>query len=110
MRKDIARWCRACLSCASRNVGCSVKPLLIPIPVGGPFDRVGVDVLHLPKTKRGNKYAIVFMDYLTKWPEVFTSDQTAPTIAKLFVEVLISRHGVPNQLLSDRGPSFLSKL
>ena len=37
-------------------------------------------------------------------------DQTAPTIAKLLVEEVISRHGVPAKLLSDRGPSFLSKL
>ena len=51
------------------------------------------------------------MDYLTKWPEVYaTPDQTAPTIAKLLVEEFISRHGVPLELLSDRGPSFLSKL
>ena len=111
MRKDISHWCRACLTCASRNVVSPVTPPLTLIPVGGPFDRVGVDVLQLAKTKQGNKYAIVFMDYLTKWPEVFaTADQTAPTIARLLVEQLISRHGVPNQLLSDRGPSFLSKL
>ena len=55
MRKDIAQWCRACLTCASRSVGSPVRPPLTPIPVGGPFDRVGVDVLQLPKTKRGNK-------------------------------------------------------
>ena len=36
--------------------------------------------------------------------------QTAPTIAKLLVEKIISRHGVPSELLSDRGPSFLSGL
>ena len=35
----------------------------------------------------GKNYAIVFLDYLTKWPEVFTTkDQTAMTIAKLFVQ------------------------
>ena len=72
---------------------------------------VGVDVLQLPKTKRGNKYAVVFMDYLTKWPEVFAvPDQTAPTIAQLLIEGVVSRHGVPSKLLSDRGLSFLSKL
>ena len=50
------------------------------------------------------------MDYLTKWPEAFaTQDQTALTISKLFVEEIVSRHGVLNQLLSDRGPSYLSK-
>lgn len=44
---------------------------------------VGVDVLQLPPSFNGNKYAIVFMDYFTKWPEVFaTSDQTAETVAQ----------------------------
>jgi len=60
--------------------------------VGGPFNRLGVDVLQLPKSSRGNRYAVVFMDYLTKWPEVFPAvDQTAPTIAKLLVEGVISQ-------------------
>ena len=111
MRKTITDWCRACLTCATRSPGLPIRPPLTPIPVNGPFDRVGVDVLQLSKTRQGNCYAIVFMDYLTKWPEVYaTPDQTAPTIARLLVEEIISRHGVPNQLLSDRGPSFLSKL
>ena len=88
MRTNIDTW-------ASRSVGRAVKPRLTPIPVGGPFDRVGVDVLQ-PRTKRGNRYAVVMMDYLTKWPEVYaTLDQTAPTIARLLVEEFISRHGVP---------------
>ena len=43
-----------------------VKPPLTLIPVGGAFDRVGVDILQLPKTRRGNRYAVVFVDYLTK--------------------------------------------
>lgn len=51
------------------------------------------------------------MDYLTKWPEVFTTrHQSALTVTKLSVEEIISRHGVPHHLLSDRGPSFLSCL
>ena len=111
MRSDVASMCRLCLLCATRNVGKPVRPPLTPIPVNGPFDRIGVDVVQLPRTRRGNRYAVVFMDYLTKWPEVYaTTDQTTPTIARLLVEEIISRHGVPRQLLSDRGPAFLSKL
>jgi len=46
------------------------------------------------QSKSGKQYAVVFMDYLTKWPEVFaTSDQTSPTITKLLVEQVIARHG-----------------
>ena len=111
MRKDIHYWCRACLTCATRHTGRAIRPPLTPIPVSGPFDRIGVDVVQFPKSKRGNKYAIVFIDYLTKWVEVFaTPDQSALTIAKLLVEEIISRHGVPRELLSDRGAAFLSKL
>lgn len=51
------------------------------------------------------------MDYLTKWPEVFAiPDQTAATIARLLVEEIVSRHGVPAEVLSDRGSAFLSSL
>ena len=46
-----------------------------------------------------------------KWPEVFAvSDQSAATIANLLVREIISRHGVPSAILSDRGRAFLSGL
>ena len=54
---------------------------------------------------------MVVVEYLTKWPKVFaTQDQSALTIAKLFVQEVVCRHGVPAQLLSDRGKAFLSQL
>ena len=71
MRTNITHWSRSCTICASRQVGQPLHPLLTPLPVGGPFDRIGVDVIQFPKSSKGNKYAVVFMDYLTKWPEVF---------------------------------------
>ena len=111
MRQDITRWTRGCIVCATRNVGRAVKPPMTPIPVAGPFDRIGVDIIQFPKTSRGNQYAVVFVDYLTKWPEVFAvPDQSAATVARLLVEEIVSRHGVPSEVLSDRGRAFLSGL
>ena len=111
MRRDVSRWNRACITCATYSTGKTIRPPLTPIPVAGPFDRIGVDVLQLPRSEDGNQYAVVFMDYLTKWPEVFaTTDQSAATIARLLVEEVISRHGVPGEILSDRGKAFLSGL
>ena len=79
---------------------------MTPIPVGGAFDRLGVDIIQFPRSKDGNRYAVVFIDYLTKWPEVFAvADQTAHTIAQLLVEQIISRHGVPAE---DQSANFLS--
>ena len=112
MRADIRRHCRGCLVCATRKGSRrTYKPPLTPIPVGGPFHRVAVDILQLPQTVNGNCYVAVFMDYMTKWPEAFAiADQTAETIAKLFVEQIVCRHGIPEELLSDRGANFLSTL
>ena len=65
----------------------------------------------LPVSACGNKYAMVFMDYLTRWLEVFPAkDQSAYTIIKTLVEKVIPRHEVLAQLFSDRGAAFLSKL
>ena len=96
----------------SRGGGCHPsKPLLQPIHVGEPFHRHAVDVLQLPLTARGNQYVVIFMDYFTKWPEAFAvSDQSAETIAKLFTEEIMCRHGIPEELLSDQGANFLSNL
>ena len=109
MRADVQRWCQGCLTCSSRHVGRAERSPLMPIPVAGPFDCVGVDIIQFPCSYDGNKYAVIFVDYLTKWPEAFAiPDQTAETIARIFVEEIISRHGVPGKLLSDRGANFLS--
>jgi len=70
-----------------------------------------MDILELSTTNSGNKYALVFTDYLTKWVEAFPlRDQTAESIAKIFINEIVSRHSAPRELLSDRGTNFMSKL
>ena len=112
MRAEVRSFCRSCLSCASRKgPGRAIRPPLQPILTKGPFHRVGVDVLQMPLSSSGNKYIVVFMDYLTKWVETFaTSNQQSATIARLLAENIVCRHGVPEELLSDRGSNFLSDL
>ena len=103
LRRDVRKFCRSCLNCVTRR-GHSHQPPLMPIPVKGPFHLVAVDVLQLPLTSSGNKYVVVFMDYLTKWVEAFpTPDQHTTTIVNLLIEHIICRHEVPEELLSDRG-------
>ena len=49
--------------------------------LSGPFD----GHCSVPEDKAWS--AMVFVDYLTKWPEVFpTPDQSSATVAKLLVE------------------------
>ncbi|GBC53477.2 putative integrase core domain protein [Rhizophagus irregularis DAOM 181602=DAOM 197198] len=77
-----------------------------------PFHRIGIDIKGpLPITSSGNKYIIVAIDYFTKWPEARAiSNIKAETVAKFIYEEIICRHGVPQEILSDRGTSFMNKL
>jgi hypothetical protein len=68
------------------------------------FDKMGVDVLELSSTDSGNKYAVVFTDYLTKWVEAFPlKNQNAETIAKVFINEIITRHSAPKDYSVIKG-------
>ena len=105
MYKDAVSHSKSCPDCAiAVGGGRPGRPPLQPIPVQRIFQIVGVDVMDLPRTERGNKHVLVFQDFLSKWPMVFPiPDQKTERIAKLLVEELVPFFGVPEALLSDRG-------
>lgn len=79
--------------------------------MAGPFNRIGIDVIQFKLSHNENQYAVVVNDYLTKWPEVFAvSNQLVFAIDKLIMKEVVSRHGVPSEILSDCVRSFLSGL
>ena len=110
MYSDALEYCKSCPECATVTGGGRVaKPPLHPIHVERPFQILGVDVMELPKTTSGNKYALVFQDYLTKWPMVFAMpDQKSTRIVDILVHEVMPLVGVPESLLSDRGTNLLS--
>jgi hypothetical protein len=72
---------------------------------------VGEDILELSTTDSGNKYAVVFTDYLIKWVEAFPLEhQTSESIAKIFINEIVTRHSALLELLCDQGAKFMSKL
>ena len=112
MYKDVVEFCRSCPDCAVVTGGGRKQvPPLQPIPVQRPFQIFGVDIMELPITKSGNRYVIVFQDFLTKWPLVFPApDQKAIQIARLVAEEVLPMFGVPECLLSDRGTNLLANM
>ena len=108
MKADVQKVCENCIECAStQGQELRKKPPLHCIPVGQPFECIGMDFKELDVSVDGNRYALVFQDYLTKWPEVFAvKDRTAPTVAKCLAE-LVWRHGVPTKIIHDRAAEFL---
>ena len=112
MYSDVLSFCKKCPDCAVvTGGGRQHKPPLRPIPVERPFQKIGVDIMDLPCTERGNKHVVVFQDMLTKWPMVYpVPDQKAERLARLLCEEIVPMFGVPEALLSDRGANLLSHL
>ena len=114
MYRDTKRWLRACVECAKKKTPKNITKIeMTPIEnFDKPFDMLGVDILGpLTETINGNKYVLVFTDYLSRWPECFAIKRIdAKTVAKIFVNEIIARHSAPKVLLSDQGKQFLSEL
>ena len=90
MYESIRKYVQSCDTYQRRGRP-KTKNELHPIPVDSPFYRIGIDFVGpLPRTSRGNKYIIVAMDYLTKWPEAkAVKDNTAKSVVKFLYEDII---------------------
>jgi len=71
-----------------------------------------MDILGLfPASYKGNKYLLVISDCFTKWVEAFPlKNFKASTIAKVFVNQVISRFGIPLELHTNQGRNFDSRI
>ena len=80
--------------------------------MGAPWERIGIDITGpFPKSARGNRFMLTIVDHFSKWAEAFPiSNHEATTVARVLIEQVIARFGVPLQILSDRGAEFESKL
>jgi len=111
MYEDIRSYVQKCDICQKRRRGKEVEALQ-PIVPGGPFEHIGIDIVGpLPRTLRGNRYIVVAVDYLTKYPEAKALPLAdALNIAPFIYEEIICRHGIPTELTSDRGTEFINEL
>lgn len=114
MRTDCELFTKTCAVC-SVNKKPTVHPraALGAYHVGAPMERVHVDILgpFTPPSAAGNQYVVMCVDQFTKWLEcVALPDQTAATVAKAFVDGVISRLGCPLEVHTDQGRQFEGNL
>lgn len=76
------------------------------------FKHWGIDTVGpFPPDAQGNKYAIVAIDYLTRWPEVIpTKTATASEAANFIYNDIICRYGIPESIQSDNGPQYANEV
>jgi len=110
MRTDAeiyVRNCTECLTCKYKKR--KLKGKMVSRHAGYPNQRVHIDLIGpLTKSSSGNTAILMIIDQFTKFVEAIpVKDQKGPTIAKAFIEIWCAHFGVPNELHSDNGKSFI---
>ena len=109
---DVAEYCRRCPECQRTARGSQLRVPLVPLPVmKEPFEWIAMDIVGpLPHSRRGNQYILVVCDYTTRYPEaILFHSIEAGAVAEHLIQ-LLSRVGVPREILSDQGTNFMSQL
>lgn len=112
LRQYVKRFVSTCLTC-QRNKAVQHKPygLLRPLPVPEtPWSSISMDfIVQLPQSN-GFTAILVVVDRLTKMAHFIpTVDEVdATTTASLFLNRIVSAHGLPDDIVTDRGSVFTS--
>ena len=112
IRAQVKHFCKSCGPCqrANRNPKVRVAPLK-PLPViRQPFSFISADFVGpLPETPDGNRYILNIIDHATKYVESYPFRTADAQTAEKAITDVISRHGKPETLLTDRGSYFVSE-
>ncbi|KAL7830269.1 hypothetical protein SRHO_G00313960 [Serrasalmus rhombeus] len=63
----------------------------------------------LPRSRSGNRYILTLCDYATRYPEAFALRNVKTRQVVNALIQLISRVGIPREILTDQGTNFTSK-
>ncbi|XP_074326789.1 uncharacterized protein LOC141664735 [Apium graveolens] len=112
MREDAFNFVRACDRCQRfTNYSNATASTITSLASPWPFSMWGIDLIgELPKAKGGVKYAVVAVDYFTKWAEAMPlATIMAKKIRDFVFNSIVCRFGIPYKLISDNGKQFDSK-
>jgi len=110
LQKAVRKYVQNCTLCQARKGDHIHKGLLQSIPIGEPFDLVGMDIVGplIYGTKR-KQYIILVVDYATRYLEAkVLRDISSKSVSKFFVFDFVFRHGAVRKVLTDLGRQFIS--
>ena len=111
MKRDVACWVRQCHPCQRSKIQRHTRSPIHSIPVPSErFHSINVDILGPLEYSHGFNYILMCIDRFSRWPECIpVKDIRSETIINAFINGWISRYGVPNCIITDRGSQFCSR-
>ena len=109
MKQDAVGYVKKCDKCQRYSALIRAHPeRLTVIFCPWPFAKWGIDIIGpLPTAPGGLKFAVVAVDYFTKWAEAIPlATITEKNLTKFIREHLIYRFGIPQSLVSDNALQF----
>ena len=112
MAHDCYETVRSCGDCAkARGAAQQTRRPLRLFPPSGPFEFIGMDILGpLTRSADDSRFVLVMTDRFTKLARAIPlKSATAKVVAETFLESWIFPYGIPDIVLTDNGPNFVSK-
>src|SRR5574338_961316 len=112
VNRDAADYVRKCDKCQKFAKILRAPPAELTQMVSPwPFAIWGIDIIgSLPISRGGAKYAIVAVDYFTKWAEAEPlATITSKKVINFAVRNIICRFGLPRTIITDNGTQFESR-
>lgn len=111
MRQYVTQYLKACDLCQAFKPS-NLKPAgLLQTPVmHRRFEVLAMDLFGpLPEGSQGEKWIFLVEDVATRWVEIFPlKEATAENCAKVLIEEVFLRYGLPRRIISDNGVQFVS--
>ena len=114
MKADIASYVSKCLTCAKVKVEYQKPSGLLQQPEipEWKWERITMDfVTKLPKSPSGCDMIWVIVDWLTKSAHFLAIKETdsLERLSRIYLKEVVSKHGVPVSIISDRDSRFASR-
>lgn len=111
MRKDVFNYVSGCTACQQFKY--NNTPMANPMQphiVTEPWQTLGIDIMGpFPIAKHKKRFLLVIVDYFTRWVELFPmANTTSIEIAQILINEVFTRYGIPQYILTDNGPQFIS--
>ncbi|KAI3813749.1 hypothetical protein L1987_18481 [Smallanthus sonchifolius] len=114
MKNDVTEYVNKCLTCSLVKAE-HQKPCgkMQPLPIREwKWEEITMDfITKLPRTAKGNDTIWVIVDRLTKSSHFLPIRETSSSerLAEIFIKEVVSRHGMPLSIVSDRDTRFTSR-